>query len=228
MTARENALYNNSSDVVFSQKNEKAGFAQSYRSKLDSATLEYIDKMVADAKAQKSISPMEFQETELVHNTNISSEYHTDISNVQNEEIRNISTLRTEMVTETTSHIRKLVEKAIEISQPATVEHKGFTMRRIKSQDMVMLVPPAETDRFTAEKTYQNNSASMELKQTAKSQPQQPETQAKSTVKNSAVVRKTVDSGLNSFSREDINKLADKVYDCIESKLNKERRRMGL
>ena len=220
--------YTNSGDVVFSPKNEKVGFAQSYRSRLDSATLEYLDKMVADAKTHNPISVIGSEEPELVHNVNISSEHNEDRINVQNEEIRNISTISTDVVTKTTSHIRKLIEKAVEISHPVTVQNKGFTMRQIKSQDMVMLVPPAEEDRFAAaNRTYSDKSVSMELKQPVQSQPQKTKSE-KSTVKNSTVVRKTVDGGLSSFSREDINRLADKVYDCIEDKLNKERRRMGL
>ena len=93
-----------------------------------------------------------------------------------------------------------------------------------------MLIPPAEMDRYQAEQGYRRQMPSIELKQPQK--PEKTESAGKSTrkavnSKSEDISVKTIGS-IEGLSREDINKLVDKVYDQLETRLLRERRRRGL
>ncbi|MGN0682726.1 MAG: hypothetical protein ACI4JY_03525, partial [Oscillospiraceae bacterium] len=77
---------------------------------------------------------------------------------------------------------------------------------------------------------YQRQMPPIELKQPQK--PEQTETAGSVTkkvvnAKNNDISVKTIGS-IEGLSREDINKLVDKVYDQLETRLLRERRRRGL
>lgn len=67
----------------------------------------------------------------------------------------------------------------------------------------------------------------IELKQPPEPQMERESSARKTTVNNRPVV-KTVDNALDALSREDITRLADRVYERIENRLTRERRRMGM
>ena len=90
-----------------------------------------------------------------------------------------------------------------------------------------MLVPPTEMDRYRAQQPYMNSLPPIELKEP---QPAQApaETSRTVTTNRQVTVNTSVDGGISSLTRDEISRLPDKVYERIETRLVRERRRMGL
>ena len=147
------------------------------------------------------------------------------------DEVRNLSILRKSIVSLSSRHISRLIEKA---GSTAAAERetpgKRLSYRTVDSADsMVMLIPPAEMDRFRAADPYARSMPPIELKEPSRPQESGNPGAVRSTiVNNKPVVVKSAESAVDSLSREDISRLADKVYDRIETRLSRERRRVGL
>ncbi|MGN0649834.1 MAG: hypothetical protein ACI4KM_05300, partial [Oscillospiraceae bacterium] len=109
--------------------------------------------------------------------------------------------------------------------------NSAVSFRTVDNSDsIVMLVPPVEMDRFTAESGYRQMPP-IEFRE-KQPQPEPPKQTAKPRVLNEVMkeqskIKAEAPRGLDSLSREDVSKLADKVYAQIESRIIRERRRMG-
>ena len=141
--------------------------------------------------------------------------------------LRRVAIVRESIVSPTSGHIARLMHRAQPIPERNAVR-QAFTFRQSGGADeMVMLVPPKEMDRFTAQNPYMSQLPPVELKE--KPQPEKPaENRRIITQSSPAKVSTSTDISVDRMSREEITRLADKVYERIESRLARDRRRMGL
>ncbi|MGN1111167.1 MAG: hypothetical protein ACI4QY_05895, partial [Oscillospiraceae bacterium] len=236
-------------------QNNATNIASSYRSRLDSKTLAALDEMISIAGRRTSTGASESakesnaaervtEEAEMVYAKQ--SEPQQDLQpmrtlagstmfdRTQFTQLRTAGILRRGMgISPITSgsHITAMIHRANESSADSGKPKQAFSYRTVHSEeDMVMLVPPVEMDRYQAEHGYQQQMPPIELKQPQK--PEQNETAGSVTkkvvnAKNDNISVKTIGS-IEGLSREDINKLVDKVYDQLETRLLRERRRRGL
>ena len=215
-------------DTVFTPKSEAQAAAGSFRSRLDTRTLETLDRLVAESRGQvKAPDEPQEQPAQMVLAQN--EPQHSATAELSGSEVlRSVNIVRRSIVNETTTHIQRLMEKAAAPVVQPTVQ-KPFKYRTVGgAENMVMLVPPSEMDRFRAADPYMSKLPPIELKEPQKPQPEQEGTTRKTTVNNRPVIVRSTDSSIDSLSREDLSRLADKVYERIETKLTRERRRMGL
>ena len=215
-------------DTVFTPKSEAQTAAGSFRSRLDTRTLETLDRLVAESRGQvKAPDEPQEQPAQMILAQNEPQRSVTaELSG--SEVLRSVNIVRRSIVNETTTHIQRLMEKAAAPVVQPTVQ-KQFKYRTVGgAENMVMLVPPSEMDRFRAADPYMSKLPPIELKEPQKPQPEQEGTTRKTTVNNRPVIVRSTDSSIDSLSREDLSRLADKVYERIETKLTRERRRMGL
>ena len=228
----------------------------SYRSRLDRKTLEVIDRLVDSARsgtapgitvqpgfpgpqgielpqgspAQSGI-PVQLENPMPQELTYAEQSREIPPQTAGSDEVRNLSILRKSIVSLSSRHISRLIEKA---GSTAAAERetpgKRLSYRTVDSADsMVMLIPPAEMDRFRAADPYARSMPPIELKEPSRPQESGNPGAVRSTiVNNKPVVVKSAESAVDSLSREDISRLADKVYDRIETRLSRERRRVGL
>ena len=228
----------------------------SYRNRLDRKTLEVIDRLVDSARsgtapgitvqpgfpapqgiepppgsmAQSGI-PVQPEIPTPQELTYAEQSREIPPQTAGSDEVRNLSVLRKSIVSLSSRHISRLIEKA---GSTATAEReipgKRLSYRTVDSAgSMVMLIPPAETDRFRAADPYARSMPPIELKEPPRPQESGNPGAVRSTiVNNKPVVVRSAESAVDSLSREDISRLADKVYDRIETRLSRERRRMGL
>lgn len=215
-------------DTVFTPKSESQAAARSFRSRLDTRTLETLDRLVAESRGQvKAPDEPQEQPAQMVLAQN--EPQHSATAELSGSEVlRSVNIVRRSIVNETTTHIQRLMEKAAAPVVQPTVQ-KPFKYRTVGgAENMVMLVPSSEMDRFRAADPYMSKLPPIELKEPQKPQPEQEGTTRKTTVNNRPVIVRSTDSSIDSLSREDLSRLADKVYERIETKLTRERRRMGL
>ena len=228
----------------------------SYRSRLDRKTLEVIDRLVDSARsgtapgitvqpgfpgpqgielpqgspAQSGI-PVQLENPMPQELTYAEQSREIPPQTAGSDEVRNLSILRKSIVSLSSRHISRLIEKA---GSTAATERetpgKRLSYRTVDSADsMVMLIPPAEMDRFRAADPYARSMPPIELKEPSRPQESGNPGAVRSTiVNNKPVVVRSAESAVDSLSREDISRLADKVYDRIETRLSRERRRVGL
>lgn len=228
----------------------------SYRSRLDRKTLEVIDRLVDSARsgtapgiivqpgfpgpqgielpqgspAQSGI-PVQLENPMPQELTYAEQSREIPPQTAGSDEVRNLSILRKSIVSLSSRHISRLIEKA---GSTAAAERetpgKRLRYRNVDSADsMVMLIPPAEMDRFRAADPYARSMPPIELKEPSRPQESGNPGAVRSTiVNNKPVVVRSAESAVDSLSREDISRLADKVYDRIETRLSRERRRVGL
>ena len=214
-------------ETVRERTDEQA--AGSYRSRLDKKTLETLDRLVAESRLQ-TVKPVEVREepVPLVHSESVTAETPAEPVNINADSLRNVSIVRRSIVNETSLHMKKLMEKAAVTAPVQSAVKKAFTYRPAdRTGDMVMLIPPAEADRFRASGAFDRKLPPIELRQPPEPQPERESTTRKTTINNRPVIR-TSEIGIGELSRDDITKLADKVYEQIETRLTRERRRMGL
>ena len=228
----------------------------SYRSRLDRKTLEVIDLLVDSARSGTAPgitvqpgfpgpqgielpqgSPAQFGIPVQLENpmpqelTYAEQSREIPPQTAGSDEARNLSILRKSIVSLSSRHISRLIEKA---GSTAAAERetpgKRLSYRTVDSADsMVMLIPPAEMDRFRAADPYARSMPPIELKEPSRPQESGNPGAVRSTiVNNKPVVVRSAESAVDSLSREDISRLADKVYDRIETRLSRERRRVGL
>ena len=206
------------------QNNERRT-AGSYRDRLDNKTLSVIDQLIAETRQPVPVPEIKEAIPEPEPELNyISSEKSVEPSDV----IRSVNIVRESIVRHTESHMSRLIERAYRNSLPEQPEKKPFTFRTAENtENMVMLVPPAEMDRYRAQQPYMNSLPPIELKEP---QPAQApaETSRTVTTNRQITVNTSVDGGISSLTRDEISRLTDKVYERIENRLARERRRMGL
>ena len=228
----------------------------SYRSRLDRKTLEVIDRLVDSARsgtapgitvqpgfpgpqgielpqgspAQSGI-PVQLENPMPQELTYAEQSREIPPQTAGSDEVRNLSILRKSIVSLSSRHISRLIEKAgSTAAAEREIPGKRLSYRTVDSADsMVMLIPPAEMDRFRAADPYARSMPPIELKEPSRPQESGNPGAVRSTiVNNKPVVVRSAESAVDSLSREDISRLADKVYDRIETRLSRERRRVGL
>ena len=206
------------------QNNERRT-AGSYRDRLDNKTLSVIDQLIAETRQPVPVPEIKEAIPEPEPELNyISSEKSVEPSDV----IRSVNIVRESIVRHTESHMSRLIERAYRNSLPEQPEKKPFTFRTAENtENMVMLVPPTEMDRYRAQQPYMNSLPPIELKEP---QPAQApaETSRTVTTNRQITVNTSVDGGISSLTRDEVSRLTDKVYERIENRLARERRRMGL
>ena len=206
------------------QNNERRT-AGSYRDRLDNKTLSVIDQLIAETRQPVPVPEIKEAIPEPEPELNyISSEKSVEPSDV----IRSVNIVRESIVRHTESHMSRLIERAYRNTLPEQPEKKPFTFRTAENtENMVMLVPPTEMDRYRAQQPYMNSLPPIELKEP---QPAQAPAESSRTVTTNrqVTVNTSVDGGISSLTRDEISRLTDKVYERIETRLARERRRMGL
>ena len=228
----------------------------SYRSRLDRKTLEVIDRLVDSARSgtapgitvqpgfpaphgielpqgspTQSGIPVQLENPMPQELTYAEQSREIPPQTAGSDEVRNLSILRKSIVSLSSRHISRLIEKAgSTVAAERETPGKRLRYRNVDSADsMVMLIPPAEMDRFRAADPYARSMPPIELKEPSRPQESGNPGAVRSTiVNNKPVVVKSAESAVDSLSREDISRLADKVYDRIETRLSRERRRVGL
>ena len=206
------------------QNNERRT-AGSYRDRLDNKTLSVIDQLIAETRQPIPVPEIKEAIPEPEPELNyISSEKSVEPSDV----IRSVNIVRESIVRHTESHMSRLIERAYRNTLPEQPEKKPFKFRTAENtENMVMLVPPTEMDRYRAQQPYMNSLPPIELKEP---QPAQAPAENSRTVTTNRqiTVNTSVDGGISSLTRDEISRLTDKVYERIENRLARERRRMGL
>ena len=206
------------------QNNERRT-AGSYRDRLDNKTLSVIDQLIAETRQPVPVPEIKEAIPEPEPELNyISSEKSVEPSDV----IRSVNIVRESIVRHTESHMSRLIERAYRNTLPEQPEKKPFKFRTAENtENMVMLVPPTEMDRYRAQQPYMNSLPPIELKEP---QPAQAPAENSRTVTTNRqiTVNTSVDGGISSLTRDEISRLTDKVYERIENRLARERRRMGL
>lgn len=137
------------------------------------------------------------------------------------------------------AHIEYLIEHAGEETKlPAIADtRKYLAMNSAVSykvndaaEEMIMLVPPVEMDKFQMHSGYKRDLPPIEYHQkqqpkSAEPAPVKPTLNEK--MEQSRVTKTVVTKGIDDLSREDIEQLADKIYSQIENRIINERRRSG-
>ena len=228
----------------------------SYRSRLDRKTLEVIDRLVDSARSgtapgitvqpgfpapqgielpqgspTQSGIPVQLENPMPQELTYAEQSREIPPQTAGSDEVRNLSILRKSIVSLSSRHISRLIEKAgSTVAAERETPGKRLRYRNVDSADsMVMLIPPAEMDRFRAVDPYARSMPPIELKEPSRPQESGNPGAVRSTiVNNKPVVVKSAEYAVDSLSREDISRLADKIYDRIETRLSRERRRVGL
>lgn len=228
----------------------------SYRSRLDRKTLEVIDRLVDSARSgtapgitvqpgfpaphgielpqgspTQSGIPVQLENPMPQELTYAEQSREIPPQTAGSDEVRNLSILRKSIVSLSSRHISRLIEKAgSTVAAERETPGKRLRYRNVDSADsLVMLISPAEMDRFRAADPYARSMPPIELKEPSRPQESGNPGAVRSTiVNNKPVVVKSAESAVDSLSREDISRLADKVYDRIETRLSRERRRVGL
>jgi hypothetical protein len=98
------------------------------------------------------------------------------------------------------------------------------------SANMVVLVPPVQAQGFGEDNGYMRNLPPIDLRQSEPVPEQRQEAPAKPTINEKMEARRVkteVHKGFDELSRADIAKLADAVFDKIETRIIMERRRSG-
>ena len=206
------------------QNNERRT-AGSYRDRLDNKTLSVIDQLIAETRQPVPVPEIKEAIPEPEPELNyISSEKSVELSDV----IRSVNIVRESIVRHTESHMSRLIERAYRNTLPEQPEKKPFTFRTAENtENMVMLVPPTEMDRYRAQQPYMNSLPPIELKEPQPAQ-SPAETSRTVTTNRQVTVNTSVDGTISSLTRDEISRLTDKVYERIETRLARERRRIGL
>ena len=145
-----------------------------------------------------------------------------------------LSRKNTELRTQNVSrHIQNVIRSASaparKYDAPYLAMRSAVTFRTTDSADIVMLAPPVEMDRFSAESGYSRQMPPIEFKQREEAPAPPPAAKPKAVSKTTEqIVRTQLPKGLDGLSYAEISRLADKVYAQIEARLNRERIRRGL
>ena len=196
-----------------------------YRDRLDGSTLAALEQLIAEsgppAGAAAVGMPAPEPPAELAYT---SAEQNVAPGDV----LRTVSIVRESMLRRTENHMTRLIERAAKAAQSKSPASRPYKFRTADSaENMVMLVPPTEMDRSRAQQSYMGSLPPIELKEPQPAQASPASTRTVTTDRTAAV-RTIVDSRIDGLTRDEISRLADKVYERIETKLTRERRRMGL
>ncbi|MGN0688049.1 MAG: hypothetical protein ACI4KA_08095, partial [Oscillospiraceae bacterium] len=228
----------------------------SYRSRLDGKTLAALDEMIS--KAGKRTASAETAEAikEKYAGTQRSADTGADLTYTQREEeLRELPPMRTlagsaalDRAEQTRQKTADIMRRGMGIAPANSSRHitalthrtgaepqlsgaeRSFRYRTVDSgENMVMLIPPTEMDRYQAEYGYKRQMPPIELKQPPSEPPATPASKVNRAVNvKSTPVQVQTTGSVDNMSRDEINKLVDKVYDKLEARLLRERRRRGL
>ena len=255
-------------------KNSASSVTGSYRDKLDSRTLETLDRIISQARSSEADVVTQISEAEPGKSKSSTIFKSSGISVPDMEltfveetpeepagsmvsaavlprsvggaemrillgQLRNAAKLKSALKPDQNKaqHISRLIrsveeQEAVQRGE-MTFSKNSYSFRTIDDGDnMVMLIPPAEADRYAAESGYARQLPPIEYKQSEEQgQTEQPAKKPKvinnsqSTVQS---VRTAVSGGFENMTREEINKLADMVYNQIQTRVMRERRRIGM
>lgn len=222
---------------------EKAA-AHSYRSKLDERTLTVLDSIVANAKASKPFTSDFLDTPQLTFAQSAQNQSSQEEQAVISEEIRKLSLVKNSIVSSQSQHIRKLTESVsrTDISRSnfsqtgfpqANITRENFPRAAVKpfvqghmqQGDMVML---NFSTQFGNASEFSSQQVPLELKRQNQLSEETERSAPKVSTNSRSAALKPIVGRVDSFSREEIKELADKVYERIEQTLKRERRRMGL
>ena len=273
---RADISYRSEPDIFRSNQrgtqNSAQGIPRSYRDKLDSRTLEELDKMLSRAHAADADNSRSSEipsaasgrvkaETGRASSADNELIFTEEAPEVQSGsmvsaavlpdtiggtemrillgQIRNAARLRSAISTERSEarHISRLI-RSIEEQEAVqngemTFSRSSYSFRTVDDgENMVMLIPPTEMDRYSAENGYARQLPPIEYKQREEQATEQKPSGKPKVINNtqSSVrsVRSAVSGGFENMTREEINKLADMVYDQIQTRVMRERRRIGM
>lgn len=128
----------------------------------------------------------------------------------------------------TSSFIQRLYKNEHSDISIGTVNSNVLFRTAEPGRNMVMLIPPAQADRHTTDSVSRRQPPPMELRQhQAADIPQSSRKKQSLNIKSEPAVV-TAAGNIEKLSREELAHLADKVYSQIETRLLRERRRIGL
>ena len=244
----------------------------SYRDKLDSKTLEVLDRVIrsagksditgsrlAEAVHQKAVSLVAVPGEATV--TDVELQFVEEESEQKNGtlvsvaalphsvggaemrillgQLRNAAKMKSPLIKQQkeVQHISRLM-KSIEEQEAVrrgeiTIAQSRYSFRTIDDIDnMIMLIPPVENDRFSAGSGYTRQLPPIEYKQPDKAQEEESSVKKPKTINTTQTtvqsVKAAVSGGFENMTREEINKLADMVYSQIQTRVMRERRRIGM
>ena len=167
----------------------------------------------------------------------ISGGISTDVMRIMLMDLKNTALSRRNITVKTAEishHMKKVIKAAGDDPAKKYTDAHYLAMRSAVSfktaenADMVMLTPPVEMDRFSAESGYSRQMPPIDFRQ--REEPPAPAPAAKPKPVNKTTeqtVRTQLPKGLDDLSYTEISRLADKVYAQIEARLNRERIRRG-
>ncbi len=130
----------------------------------------------------------------------------------------------------TLEELDKIIQRAYS-ANPAN-QRGGAVFRTVEnSEHMVMLIPPAQTNGVRANDDYARQLPPIEYKRDQPREQTEPLTPKRPRVINRRQTQTgtpAITGRLENFSREEINRLADKIYAQIETRVLRERRRAGM
>ncbi|MDE7234322.1 MAG: hypothetical protein K2N29_04600, partial [Ruminiclostridium sp.] len=127
----------------------------------------------------------------------------------------------------TLEELNKIIKRAYSVNSAMPQDGSA----EVKSAPMVMLIPPTETDAYRANDGYTRQLPLIEYKRNQPREQTEPMPQKRPKVINRRQTQTDtpiVTGRLENFSREEINRLADKIYAQIETRVLRERRRVGM
>lgn len=150
------------------------------------------------------------------------------------ERTREVSLLRgslgSRLDSRTLEELDKIVKRAYSVNPAKT--QSGAVLRTVEnSEHTVMLIPPAQTDGVRANDDYARQLPPIEYKRDQPREQAEPMSPKRSRVINRRQTQTgtpAITGRLENFSREEINRLADKIYAQIETRVLRERRRAGM
>lgn len=126
------------------------------------------------------------------------------------------------------SFVQRLYKSGHSDISLSTVNSRILFRTAEPQRDMVMLIPPAHTDGYMTAYGGYRRPPPMELRQQqTPDMPQNARKRQSLNVKSEPTVV-TASGNTEKMSREELTRLADKVYSQIETRLLRERRRIGL
>ena len=130
----------------------------------------------------------------------------------------------------TLEELDKIIKRAYS-ANPAKPQGRAVFRTVENSEHMVMLIPPAQTDGYWTNDDYARRPSPIEYKRNQPREPTEPMPPKRSRVINRRQTQTglpAITGRLENFSREEINRLADKIYAQIETRVLRERRRAGM
>ena len=242
----------------------------SYRDKLDSKTLEALDRIISQARGESpSLSSagtmvrsyrgtvaQEFDDADMsfysepelpsgslmvtIGGIPQRSVGHAEMR-ILHRSLKNAAKLKSSIVPEKpkSPHLARIIkaledENTIEVKKQGIAAKSGFSFRTMDDgEEMVMLIPPTPMDSAFAENGYVRQLPPIDHKQRGEEQTPQSPVPSKPKVINTSrssvqIVKNEAAGRFENMTREEINKLTDIVYEQLQTRIMRERRRFGL